>query len=53
VKARIFQDDKGEWRFTLKADNGEPVAQSEGYANRSDCEHTVTEVIGAEIEDEP
>jgi uncharacterized protein YegP (UPF0339 family) len=37
LKADYFQDKKGEWRFTIRAANGEPVAQSEGYAEKRDA----------------
>lgn len=30
-----------EWRFRVKAKNGEVIAQSEGYKNKKDCESTV------------
>ena len=30
-KFQVFQDDAGEWRWRLKAANGEVVAQSESY----------------------
>lgn len=32
---------KGEWRFVLKAGNGETVAVSETYRNRQDMNHTL------------
>jgi len=33
-----YQDSKGEWRWTFKAANGEPLAvSSEGYKDQSDC----------------
>ncbi len=28
---------KRRWFFTIKAKNGEPIAQSEAYQNRADC----------------
>ena len=37
----IYKDDKGEWRWRLKARNNEIVAQGEGYKNRADCEHAL------------
>ena len=33
------------YRFTLKGDNGEIVAQSEKYRNRKDCFDTVTMIM--------
>jgi uncharacterized protein YegP (UPF0339 family) len=33
-----YQDNKSEWRWRLKAKNGEIIADSgEGYKNKSDC----------------
>ena len=37
----IFKDTVGEWRFRLRADNEEIIAQSEGYKNLQDCRNTV------------
>jgi|TARA_B100000315_G_C14136254_1_gene389284 hypothetical protein len=33
----VFFDVKGEYRFRLKAPNGEIIAASEGYTNKSGC----------------
>ncbi|NMB65793.1 MAG: DUF1508 domain-containing protein [Spirochaetes bacterium] len=33
----IYQDKKGEYRFRLKAANGETIGQGEGYSKRSGC----------------
>lgn len=34
----LYKDTAGEWRWTLRAANGEIVADSsEGYSNRQDC----------------
>ena len=33
----VYQDTKGEWRFRLKARNGEIIADSEGYKTRQGC----------------
>jgi uncharacterized protein YegP (UPF0339 family) len=41
MKFEIYKDDKREWRFRLKARNGEIIAQSESYKNRLDCLHAV------------
>ncbi len=38
----IYQDNRGEWRWTLKAGNHETIAvSSEGYHNRADCLHGI------------
>jgi uncharacterized protein YegP (UPF0339 family) len=34
----IYQDQAGEWRWRVKADNGEVVAVGEGYTRREDAE---------------
>lgn len=36
-KFEIFEDERGEWRFNLKASNGEVVATSEGYSSKQAC----------------
>jgi len=41
AKFQIFQDDSGEYRWHLRADNNEIVAASEGYTNKSNCEHGI------------
>lgn len=42
MNARLYRDDAGEWRWTLAADNGEPLAvSSEGYRHRGDAEHAL------------
>ncbi len=37
AKFEVYKDAKGEYRFTLKAGNGEPIATSEGYSNKQAC----------------
>jgi uncharacterized protein YegP (UPF0339 family) len=34
----IFQSNGGQWYFHVKGDNGEIVAQSEGYTRKADAE---------------
>jgi DNA-binding protein Alba len=36
-KYQVFNDASGEFRFHLKASNGEIIAQSEGYKTKEDC----------------
>ncbi len=36
-KFEIYTDKKGEFRFRLKAANGEIIAVSEGYTSKSSC----------------
>jgi len=38
-KFEIFKDKAGEYRFGLKASNGEIILASEGYKNKSGCSH--------------
>ncbi len=54
---QIFKDNAGEYRWRLRADNYEVIADSaEGYVKKSDCEHGITLVKqlapAAEIEDQ-
>jgi len=36
----IYKDEKGEYRWTLRAANGKTIADSgEGYKSKADCEH--------------
>jgi uncharacterized protein YegP (UPF0339 family) len=35
--ATIFQDQAGDWRWHVKAENGEIVAQGESYVSKSDA----------------
>jgi uncharacterized protein len=37
----VFRDAAGEYRFRLKANNGEIVAQSEGYKQFESCVDTI------------
>jgi uncharacterized protein len=40
----IFQDAKDEYRFRLKAKNGEIIASSEGYNSKQACKKGITSV---------
>jgi uncharacterized protein YegP (UPF0339 family) len=51
VKAVLFKDAKGEWRFRIIADNGEQLAASEGYRRRVDAQKTAEQFVD-EIETE-
>lgn len=35
AKFEVYKDVAGEWRFRLRAANGEPLLASEGYASKS------------------
>ena len=42
AKFQMFKDKKGEYRWRLRADNNEIIADSgEGYVNKTDCEHGI------------
>ncbi|BCM86546.1 YegP family protein [Methylobacterium indicum] len=48
MRFELYRDGKGEWRWRLRAENGEVVADSgEGYVRREDCEHGIALVKGA------
>jgi len=36
-KFEVYKDKKGEFRFRLKAGNGEIIATGEGYKNKQGC----------------
>ncbi len=36
-KFEVYKDKKGEFRFRLKAKNGETIATGEGYASKAGC----------------
>lgn len=41
----IFQDKAGEYRFRLKAKNGEIILASQGYKQKSGCQNGIRSVI--------
>ena len=43
-KFEIYLDKKGEYRFRLKAKNGEPIAASEGYKAKASCKNGIESV---------
>lgn len=43
-KFEIYKDKKGEFRFRLKAGNGQNILGSEGYARRASCDNGVESV---------
>ena len=45
----VYQDSSGDWRWSLKAENGKVIADSaEGYENRSHALEMVHTIIGLE-----
>ena len=55
-KFEMYKDKAGEFRFRLKAGNGQIIAVSEGYTTKASCENGVSSVQKnapeAEIEEE-
>ena len=48
MKFEVYKDKSGEWRWRLKATNGQIVATSgEGYVNKSGCESGIVLVKDA------
>ena len=43
-KFELYQDKAGEYRFRLKARNGEIIAVSEGYTTKANCENGIESV---------
>ncbi len=43
-KFEIYTDKKGEFRFRLKAKNGQVIAASEGYKTKKSCENGIASV---------
>ncbi len=43
-KFEMYQDKAGEYRFRLKARNGEIIATSEGYVAKASCENGIESV---------
>lgn len=43
-KFEIYLDKKGEYRFRLKAKNGEPILASEGYVAKAGCKNGIDSV---------
>jgi uncharacterized protein YegP (UPF0339 family) len=41
----IFKDKAGEYRFRLKASNGEIILASEGYKRKSSCKNGIASVM--------
>ena len=54
-KFQIYKDKAGEYRWRLRANNNEIVASSEGYTNKSNCQHGIDVIKKlapkAEVED--
>ncbi len=44
-KFEIYKDNAGEFRFRLKARNGEPILASEGYKAKDGCKNGIASVV--------
>ena len=44
-KFEIYLDKKGEFRFRLKATNGEKILASEGYTTKANCKKGIESVV--------
>ena len=44
AKFELYKDKAGEFRFRLKANNGENILKSEGYKSKSNCENGINSV---------
>ena len=51
-KFEIYKDKKGEFRFRLKAKNGQIIATSEGYTTKANCKNGVSSVMKNAVEAE-
>ncbi|MCX6670787.1 MAG: YegP family protein [Euryarchaeota archaeon] len=43
-KFEVYTDKSGEYRFKLKAPNGEVIASSEGYSSKKSCMNGIESV---------
>lgn len=43
-KFELFVDKGGQWRFNLKAGNGEIIASSEGYTSKAGAENGIDSI---------
>lgn len=43
-KFEVYTDKSGEYRFKLKASNGEVIASSEGYSSKKSCMNGIESV---------
>lgn len=43
-KFELYQDKGGDWRFRLKAGNGEVIASGQGYASKAGAQNGIDSV---------
>lgn len=48
MRFEMYKDSYGQYRWRLKAGNGEIIAQGEAYHNRQDCIDAVNLVMGTD-----
>ncbi len=48
-KVELFKDRKKQWRFRIKAGNGQIVAQSEGYTRKHNAKKLLHNLIDGEL----
>jgi uncharacterized protein YegP (UPF0339 family) len=55
-KFEVYQDKKGEYRFRLKAGNGQTIATGEGYTTKKACLNGIESIrknaAGAKLDDQ-
>ena len=44
AKFEIYKDSRGDYRFRLKAPNGEVIAWGDGYSTKSGCKNGIESV---------
>ena len=49
LHGELFQSLNGEWRWRLRAKNGEIVAQSEGYTRKESAQDTLRMIAEAKV----
>jgi len=50
-KFEVYKDKAGEYRFRLKATNGQVILASEGYTNKSGCSNGIDSVKKNAVDD--
>ncbi len=55
-KFEVYQDKKGQYRFRLKAGNGQVIATGEGYTTKKACMNGIESIrknaAGAKLDDQ-
>jgi uncharacterized protein YegP (UPF0339 family) len=45
----VFKDKAGQWRYRVRADNGEVVAQSEAYTTEESAKRATRDLVGVTL----